>query len=64
MASKVTGLSGNKLGMIEKKMVVKNKIKRLREVQKNRDKVISFMTRDDNSRMMPGKGDYRKDDTS
>ena len=53
--SQKTGLSRNKLGKVKTKSVEVSQQKQKREVQKFRDIVVDFMSRDDNSRNLPGK---------
>lgn len=58
-----SGLNRNKLSKLAtKKETVFQKISRKREISKNKDKVPEFLKRDDNSRNMPGKGDFVKTD--
>ena len=55
LLSQKTGLSRNKLGKVKTKSVEVSQQKQNREVQKFRDIVVDFMSRDDNSRNLPGK---------
>ena len=50
----------NKVGKVETKCISFLKQKRVREVRRYRDAVVTFMERDDNSRMLPGKADKVK----
>ena len=53
-----TGMSRNKMTKIKSKGLCISTLGRIREVSKNRNKVIDFLSRDENSRNMPGKADY------
>ena len=55
LLSQKTGLSRNKLGKVKTKSFEVSQQKQKREVQKFRDIVVDFMSRDDNSRNLPGK---------
>lgn len=63
LLSKWTGLSRNKLnaaGKSKSKTLLCSKQQRMREVMKFKNSVINFLSRDDNSRNMPGKADKVK----
>ncbi len=55
-----TGMSRNNLSKMTSKNVNVTNITRFREVARHRENVIKFLERDDNSRNMPGKGNYVK----
>lgn len=58
-----TGMSRNKLSKVRSKSVNIGSLTRIRETTKMRQKVIEFLERDENSRNMPGKGDFTKSET-
>lgn len=53
-------MSRNKMTKLNSKSVNIKKISHSRELAKNREKVIVFLERDDNSRNIPGKADFVK----
>ena len=55
LLSQKMGLGRNKFGKVKTKSVEVSQQKQKREVQKFRDIVVDFMSRDDNSRNLPGK---------
>lgn len=58
--SKRTGMGRNALAKVTSKSMCIKSLQRTREVSLHRKKVVKFFERDDNSRNMPGKGDYVK----
>ena len=56
-------MSRNKLSKVRSKSVNIGSLTRIRETTKMRQKVIEFLERDENSRYMPGKGDFTKSET-
>ncbi|KAH3706407.1 hypothetical protein DPMN_065793 [Dreissena polymorpha] len=55
-----TGLQRNQLGRVNSKVHQIGIKKRLSKLEKNREQVINFMKREDNSRTQPGKSDAKK----
>ncbi|KAH3858757.1 hypothetical protein DPMN_101386 [Dreissena polymorpha] len=55
-----TGLGRNQLGRVNSKVHQIGIKKRLSKLEKNREHVINFMKREDNSRTQPGKSDAKK----
>lgn len=55
-----TGMCRNKIAKVDTKCIDIQKISRCREIAAQRNRVIAFFERDDNSRNMPGKADCVK----
>ncbi|KAK6191214.1 hypothetical protein SNE40_002952 [Patella caerulea] len=62
MLSQATGMSRNKLLKVSSKLMICNKHQRFRETRLYRARVIEFLERYDNSRVLPGKSNSVKHD--